>query len=423
MKLSKILILLLSLLFTCSIFTSCSAEKFANRSDDLVAGGAALGSGSAGAPEFGGDDTTDEASPCDPVTIPAGQMTAGAHNDNDNYESWKALFEQGQESNGKFFEYYGGKSWSFNSLKRVKVTVKNGENAVVGADVSLMDENNKILFSAVTDATGTAYLFTDIEEGTVTLSDSDVSAKFTGKNRDINLETGIDSKKKNVIEIMFVIDVTGSMNDELKYVEAELSDVISKVAKENPDAIINMALLFYRDSTDNEKFSYCDFVNVTVPSGLSAVLDALKKQTADGGGDYPEAVDEAMELAVNKQWSTAASTKLIFHILDAPPHSSESYVARYKTAIEVAAKKGIRICPILCSGSDTLTEYLTRQAAIYTGGTFIFITDDSGIGGSHHAPELPDITVEFLNSLLARIIDGYYTGVFSEPIDWRQETK
>jgi hypothetical protein len=109
--------------------------------------------------------------------------------------------------------------------------------------------------------------------------------------------------------------------------------------------------------------------------------------------------------------------------LDAPPHSGSSYQNTYFSAVETAAEKGIRFCPVLCSGADTLTEYLMRQTAIYTGGTFVFITDDSGIGNAHHDPNLPNVTVEALNSLMVRLINGYHSGSFADPIDWRQDTQ
>jgi hypothetical protein len=64
-----------------------------------------------------------------------------------------------------------------------------------------------------------------------------------------------------------------------------------------------------------------------------------------------------------------------------------------------------------------------REAAVMTAGTFIFVTDDSGIGGAHHDPDIPNATVEALNSLLVRVINGYYTGTFADPVDWRQEIK
>ena len=173
-----------------------------------------------------------------------------------------------------------------------------------------------------------------------------------------------------------------------------------------------------RENGDARKFDYYDFQNVTTENGMTAQQTALNSQNALGGGDYPEAVDEALELAVGKQWSTGATTKIIFFVLDAPPHTGDEYAQRFVNATKSAAEKGIRICPILCSGASELTEYLMREAAIYTGGTFIYVTDDSGIGGEHHDPDIPNVTVELLGSLMVRVVKGYHTGVFEEPIYW-----
>ena len=54
-----------------------------------------------------------------------------------------------------------------------------------------------------------------------------------------------------------------------------------------------------------------------------------------------------------------------------------------------------------------------------TGGTFVYVTDDSGIGGSHHDPEIPNAVVEKLNDLLVRLINGYHGGEFADPVDWK----
>ena len=93
----------------------------------------------------------------------------------------------------------------------------------------------------------------------------------------------------------------------------------------------------------------------------------------------------------------------------------------FNAAVVQAAEKGIRICPILCSGAAEITEYTMCQAAIYTGGTFIFATDDSGIGNSHYDPNIPNVTVELLNSMIVRLVKGYNTGEFENPIYWRED--
>ena len=268
-----------------------------------------------------------------------------------------------------------------------------------------------------------AYLFTNTDAGTLSVISGEGSAEtaFTADTRDLSVELTVSAAKLNIIELMLVVDVTGSMGDEIRFLKAELADVIGKICANDKDTVVNLALLFYRDKTDRQVFDYYDFKNATTKTGLAEQQSALADQRATGGGDYPEAVAEALELAVNKQWSSGTTTKIIFFVLDAPPHEEVEYRTKFNNAVKTAAEKGIRICPIICSGASTLTEYVMREAAIYTGGTFVFVTDDSGIGNSHHDPNLPNVTVELLNSLMVRLVKGYHTGVFEEPVYWKDE--
>ena len=220
---------------------------------------------------------------------------------------------------------------------------------------------------------------------------------------------------------MLVVDVTGSMGDEINFLKAELADVINRIAANDSDTVIKLAMLFYRDKTDKVPFDYYDFKDVTTEEGLLEQQAALDSQRASGGGDYPEAVDEALDMAVNQQWSTGATTKIIFHVLDAPAHTGKEYATKLVNATNNAAEKGIRVCPIICSGAAELTEYTMREVAIYTGGTFIYVTDDSGIGGSHHDPNLSNTTIELLNSLMVRLVNGYHSGTFYDPIYWKED--
>ena len=415
--------LLTAILFIIALLlTSCNAkggENFISGFDSDMALDYSSGAEGAGTTNGGVGDSAEGSS-----NRPSGLITAAAWNDNENYEYWKTLFMQSEsDQTGKFFSFHGDSSWGFTSLNRIKVTVKNGDSALAGAIVVAKDVNQSVLFNAVTDSNGVAYLFTDVENGeiTITASSSSTTVDFTNEERDLVVELSDDCEKMNIIELMFVVDVTGSMGDELEYLKNEISDVVSKVALSNEGVEINLALLFYRDTTDKQPSKYHDFVNVTTTEGMASVIAAIDAQSASGGGDYAEAVDTALEDAVNKQWSTGATTKIIFQILDAPPHSGANNKTTFNSAVHTAAEKGIRICPIICSGADTLTEYVMREAAIYTSGTFVFVTDDSGIGNSHHDPELPNVTIEALNALLIRLINGYHTGEFKNPINWRQQ--
>ena len=410
------------------LLSSCS---MAGKSDGMSGG---FGGGYAGAPELGGDyEATDSGDASDGSTsdgddqhlrLPAGMITAAAWNDNLYYNDWLTLFAQGADRDGKFYAYtVADNFWGYNSLNRVDVLVTNADGTVAGASVMAYDEQGNVSFRAVTDAQGRAYLFPGAGSGNITVTNGDesVSASFSEENRSIGIELAGAANKLNVIEIMLVVDVTGSMGDEIHFLKAELADVVNRIAANDSETVIKLALLFYRDTDDRVPFDYYDFTDVTTASGLAAQQAALDKQSADGGGDYPEAVDDALEMAVSKQWSTGATTKIIFHVLDAPAHNTDANKQKLVSATERAAELGIRICPIICSGAAGETEYTMREAAVYTGGTFIFVTDDSGIGNSHHDPDLPNATVELLNSLMVRLVKGYHTGEFEEPVYWKQD--
>jgi hypothetical protein len=99
----------------------------------------------------------------------------------------------------------------------------------------------------------------------------------------------------------------------------------------------------------------------------------------------------------------------LFLILDAPPHSDNTQIndILHKSIIE-AANQGIRIIPVASSGVDKDTETFLRTIAILTGGTYTFLTDDSGIGNSHIEPTIGNYQVENLNDCIVRIIKTYY---------------
>ena len=357
--------------------------------------------------------------------IQAGQITAKAWNDNEHYEQFLKLFADKTDNDpeGKF-HYYNTYTWHYDVSKRVKVTVTEGDKAVVGAEVTCFDaDQNKCIVK--TDVSGVAYIFPQTDAGSVTVKSGEGTASdtFTAEKREITFDLAESRAQANVIKLMFVIDATGSMGDEMRYIEAELADVVHRVASQAEQVRIDLAILFYRDDGDQEKFAYHNFKTVTEEAGLNAQVTVLSRQRAEGGGDLPEAVDEALVLAAGKDWGEENSTKLMFLVLDAPPHNTDEDRVNIKNAVTAAAAKGIRICPVLCSGADDLCEYVTRMSALVTGGTSVFVTDDSGIGGAHLDPDLPEATVERLNDLMVRLIVGYHTGDFGTPVAWNADAE
>jgi hypothetical protein len=65
------------------------------------------------------------------------------------------------------------------------------------------------------------------------------------------------------------------------------------------------------------------------------------------------------------------------------------------------------IIPIAASGIDKSSEFLFRFMVQSTNGTYCFLTNHSGIGGDHVAATVGDYQVEYLNSLMVRLIKKY----------------
>ena len=129
----------------------------------------------------------------------------------------------------------------------------------------------------------------------------------------------------------------------------------------------------------------------------------MSKQSAEGGGDYPEAVDVALKAAIeDKNWSASAQTRIVFLMLDAPAHNES--IGSLQESIQKAAQKGIQIVPIASSGIDKKTEFLMRFFALGTNGSYVFLTDHSGVGNDHIVPTVGEYRVEYLNELMTRII-------------------
>ena len=346
------------------------------------------------------------------TTIPAGQLTCSALDDNKYYDFWQEINSHGQEEAGVFYGYRDRFGESFNTFNRVKLTITNGN------DVYVKIKEDNTTFHV--DNFHNAYLFAkeakDMYEVEISYKDKNgqrVTYETTVKDNDeIDLEN--EFTLSNNLEIMFVIDATGSMGDEMKYIQAEIDDVIGKVKTDNPTSTVSLAMMVYRDEGDDYVTRYSDFTQ-----DIASQQNFLKQQQASGGGDFEEAVQTALSEAVNKQWSTN-STKLLFHVADAPAHDKD--VGKWAGAVQEAANKGIKIITIAASGIDLKTEFFFRSQSLLTSGQYVFLTDDSGIGLPHEEPTIEEkLVVEFLNACLIRLINGYHQGDMKEPVSYRQQ--
>ena len=205
------------------------------------------------------------------------------------------------------------------------------------------------------------------------------------------------------LDLAFVIDATGSMGDELDYLKVEVQGIADRIQSEFQTVSIRYALVMYRDHGDAYITQKFDFT-----SDLAAFKQNLDAQKAEGGGDTPEAMDEAMQVVPELSWSSSNTARMSFLLADAPPHKETR--AAMLEAINALRPMGVKLFPIAASGVDTEAEFLMRVGAQATQGRYLFLTDDSGVGNAHAEPTIPCYHVQKLNDLVFRVIASELTG-------------
>jgi len=335
----------------------------------------------------------------------AGLLTAGEWNDNENYEYFMEILNDNS--------WYNMQShWNFVNWTRYEFMVINEKDQpLIGAKIELHDAQNTY-YTSYTDNTGYAVIYPFLDKTFIQMPQLDARISFNQNTYEIvtlddsYFKITLDEKASPVenVDIMLVVDTTGSMEDELEYIKTELSDVVNRVNKENANNLdIRVSANYYRDHGDEYLVRSFPFTN-----NLKQVTNEMSQQFANGGGDYEEAVVEALNDAIyNHNWNENAEAKLLFLVLDAPPHHTDQNISQIHQLIKEANELGIRIVPIVSSGVDKDTEFLLRFLDISTNGTYIFLTDHSGVGNSHLTPTIGYYQVEQLNDLMVKVINSY----------------
>lgn len=214
---------------------------------------------------------------------------------------------------------------------------------------------------------------------------------------------------KQALDISLIIDTTGSMGDEIAYLQAEFLTVSKTIAMNHPEAEQRWSLVLYKDLEDSYVTQLFDFTANT--KDFSARLAAV---SAGGGGDLPESPDRGFAVAQQLAWSSESSAaKLAFWLADAPHHDDQAEAMA--GGIRGMSKLGVHVYPVASSGTSELTEVSMRTAAALTGGRYLFLTNDSGVGNDHKEPTIPCYFVTKLDIAIERMVDIELSGVYREP--------
>ena len=231
------------------------------------------------------------------------------------------------------------------------------------------------------------------------------------------------------LDLVFLVDATGSMGDEIAKLKTSMRAISQQISQLPGQPDICYGLVAYRDRGDDFITRTHDFTD-----DLGAFLQMLARVQAGGGGDTPEALNEALHEAVHgMSWRTEAA-RLVVLVADAPPHldyggcvappeaqgfgppgGRRAVLGRpracpqYDVDMQAALAKGIKVFAVGASGLDPVGEYIYRQIAQYTAGRFVFLTyrdaADPGSGPGAQTPhDVSHYSVQTLDRLIVRLV-------------------
>lgn len=180
---------------------------------------------------------------------------------------------------------------------------------------------------------------------------------------------------KPVVEVAFVLDTTGSMSGLIENAKRKIWSIATAIVDANPAAEVRMALVAYRDIGDEYVTKKFDLT-----TDIQGLYAELLKFRAQGGGDWPESVNEALDVAITKlSWSQEKDVRrIVFLVGDAPPHMDYAQDRKYPEVLKDAKARGI-IVNAVQAGPARDTERFWREIAQLGDGKYIPIPQDGGV--------------------------------------------
>lgn len=183
-----------------------------------------------------------------------------------------------------------------------------------------------------------------------------------------------DKPKQPRVEITFVLDTTGSMGGLLEGAKQKIWSIANDIISAKPKPLVRFGLVAYRDRED----AYVT-KRATLTDDLDSIYAELQKFKAQGGGDTPESVSEALHEAVTKMpWSEEADVlKVIYLVGDAPPQEYQDG-KDWKKVCKKAQASGILINTIQC-GNIAGTAEVWKAIASRAAGAYALIPQDGNM--------------------------------------------
>jgi len=213
------------------------------------------------------------------------------------------------------------------------------------------------------------------------------------------------------LDLVIVMDVTGSMEGHLQEAKTQATVIYGKVAKlaQTQRMKARMAFVGYRDFGDEEQHIVHDFVGSG--EGAAILESALGPIVATGGGDFPEDVLGALNQASQLNWQEGINVLVLMG--DAPGHGRELCdVVRCVDAYPDGNPDGLTADSVLSALKDKKVDLYfakvphrgTTDALKKMDG--VFDKKYRNMGGNYTSVRLSDDPAAFMPTVLSSVGDS-----------------
>src|ERR1700730_7213222 len=163
-----------------------------------------------------------------------------------------------------------------------------------------------------------------------------------------------EKKRQPQVEVVFCLDTTGSMGGLISAAKQKIWAISNQIVSGQPTPRVKIGLVAFRDRGDAYITKVFDLTE-----DLDAIHGHLMGFQAQGGGDFPESVNQALHEAVTKiNWSKDKQTlKMIFLVGDAPPHMDYADDVKYPDTCKLAVARDIIINTVQCGNHAETRKY------------------------------------------------------------------
>ena len=189
-------------------------------------------------------------------------------------------------------------------------------------------------------------------------------------------DSPINTPNNRALEMVFVLDTTGSMSGLLEGAKQRIWGIVNEVMQSSSKPAVRIGLVAYRDRGDA-------YVTQVLPltNDLDKVYSILMDYEAGGGGDEPENVRRALLDGVRRAgWAKDSSrvSQILFLVGDAPPHDDYRDEPDTTATAAEAVQKGLIVNTIQC-GETPRTKQVWQMIARRGQGQYFSIAQDGGV--------------------------------------------